>query len=148
MQHHPAHTHAHARSLPLSQYTLHLPSSHFLALHTCGAPRWKKVVCMATATDWRILFLFFIYISLFPLSFGNTQRRLAIETVCRYDGKWFYRFQKVTVEVESYKITGVITSISPVTLWIRRKINGLHPVTLGDLKTGKALLRLATGREN
>eukprot|EP00729_Bicosta_minor_P003637 gene3637-6838_t len=66
----------------------------------------------------------------------------------RYDGKWFYRFQKVTVEVESYKITGVITSISPVTLWIRRKINGLHPVTLGDLKTGKALLRLATGREN
>ena len=104
---------------------------------------------MAKVTDWRILFiLFLIYVSLFPLSFGNTQRRLAIETVCRYDGKWFYRFQKVTVEVESYKITGVITSISPVTLWIRRKINGLHPVTLGDLKTGKALLRLATGREN
>lgn len=104
---------------------------------------------MAKATDWRILFiLFFDLCFSFSSFFDNTQRRLAIETVCRYDGKWFYRFQKVTVEVESYKITGVITSISPVTLWIRRKINGLHPVTLGDLKTGKALLRLATGREN
>jgi hypothetical protein len=67
----------------------------------------------------------------------------------KYDNKWYYRFQKVTLEQQgSSKITGQIFMLSPVTMWIRRKIKGLHQVLVGDLKKGKVILRLATGREN
>ena len=77
------------------------------------------------------------------------EEKVAYGDRLRYDGRWYYRFQKVTLETQgAAKITGIISTISPVTLWIRRKIKGLHSVVLADLKKGKTIIRLATGREN
>eukprot|EP00039_Didymoeca_costata_P027180 m.17676 g.17676 ORF g.17676 m.17676 type:complete len:302 (-) comp6078_c0_seq2:108-1013(-) len=81
----------------------------------------------------------------------------------RYDGKWFYRGYKITVESpshegskkndntrkqESQKITGVIFMFTPYEVWIRLQDLRKYSFLLSDLEKGTLAMRIATGREN
>jgi len=81
----------------------------------------------------------------------SADERNALADRLRYDGKWYYRFHKVTVEFpDAPKITGIISMLSPIKAWLRCKdaSQGFFSVSLADLTKGRVKLRAATGREN